>query len=324
MMIKGPSPDTTTTSEISILSRDHAVYTKLLQPLLPLECKVIQATDDPAQLVCDNVTILLGDPDLIVEVIERCHQLQWCQSCWAGNAPLLKSPKKDYHLTGVKTVFGQQMREYVFAHILYFSRHIETYIQQQSVPHPKWTQPTFDYIAGKTLGIVGAGSISDDLLPVANAFDMRVIGLSQSGKPKSGFNQIFTVEDKLRLAQQSDFVVSLLPDTQSTYHVLDERFFAAMKPSAVLINAGRGNSVDEVALIKALDANQLRAAVLDVFKAEPLADDSELWRHPKVIVTQHTAAISKPEDIVRVFTDNLMRWQNRTPLMYEFDFAKGY
>jgi phosphoglycerate dehydrogenase-like enzyme len=97
-----------------------------------------------------------------------------------------------------------------------------------------------------------------------------------------------------------------------------------MKPAAVLINVGRGSTVNEIDLVDALQEGIIGGAVLDVFENEPLAEDSPLWEMPNVFVTPHHSAISFPADIVGVFTENYRRFLNRNPLLYVVDFAKGY
>jgi len=97
-----------------------------------------------------------------------------------------------------------------------------------------------------------------------------------------------------------------------------------MKPSAVVINVGRGNSICEADLIEALRGGIVGGAVLDVFESEPLAADSPLWLMPNVYITPHTSAISFPEDIVKVFVDNYRRFLRGEPLQHVVDFELGY
>ena len=113
------------TWQFSILSRDYQVYSELLAPLLPDNVRLSVATDNPELFDCQHVQLALGDPDLLAQVVNQCTQLCWLQSTFAGNAPLLRAGKRDYQLTGVKGIFDQQMREYVFSYLLYFARNIE-------------------------------------------------------------------------------------------------------------------------------------------------------------------------------------------------------
>lgn len=312
-------------AELTILSRDADLLKNEITALNCNALRIVQCATRADDIDTDKVHILLADPDLAVKVVEQCHQLRWCQSTWAGNKPLLQLAKQDYTLTGVRGIFGEKMREYVFAYLLHFSRDIDTFRALESAPQQhRWMQPAPGTLHGTTLGILGAGSIASSLLPVAHAFGMRVIGLNSKGKAQPGYDAIFASGDKQKFAATCHAIVNLLPDTSATVNFIDERFLSALPEGAVFINAGRGSAVDDSALLNALDNGMLRAAVLDVFRQEPLPESHPFWSHPKVWVSQHTAAISAPEDVARVFAKNLDRYLNGEPLHYQLDFERGY
>ncbi len=307
---------------LTILCSDAEHYRELIEREAYQKVNIIQCATRVADVKNERIEYLLASPAMAADIITDCPHLKWCQSTWAGNAPLLAHERKDYILTGVKGVFGQQMREYVFTYLFHFSRNVEAFTHQQRQQH--WSPPSFDYVAGKTLGIIGAGSIAGSLISPAMAFDMRVIGLNSTGNAVPGFDRVFSTEQKREFAKACDFVLNLLPDTAATYHFIDRTFLTALSERAVLINAGRGAAIDDDALLEALDAGQLRGAVLDVFKEEPLPAKHPFWSHPKIIITQHTAAESRPEDIVALFLDNVERYVAGRPLRYQFNFKKGY
>ncbi|NVK57684.1 MAG: D-2-hydroxyacid dehydrogenase [Alteromonadaceae bacterium] len=309
---------------LAILSRDHKTYSTLLTPLLPEGVSLRWCSDQPADIDTSEVHLILGEPDLLVQVVDDCHSLAWAQSTWAGNAPLLNATKRDYQLTGVKGIFGQQMREYVFAYLLYFARNPEGFKQSHLRPEGKWQAPQFSALAGQTLGIAGAGHIASAVAAAAQAFDMQVIGLNRSGKAQDGYESVFTSSQKLDFASRCDYLVCLLPDTNDTRHFIDAPFLAAMPTHSVLVNAGRGVVIDDDALIAALTQMQIRAAVLDVFVEEPLPDSHPYWGLSNAYITQHTAAISKASDVAMIFTDNLQRFLQGSALNYRLDFNKGY
>lgn len=319
-----PPSLTHSTWQLGILSRDYKQYAALLAPLLPDNVTLCSSTNDPSQFDTHSVQLALGDPDLLVQVVEQCHALQWIQSTFAGNAPLLQAAKRDYQLTGVKGIFDQQMREYVFSYLLYFARNIETFSAARHKPANKWQPPAFDALAGKTLGIVGAGDIAAGLVDVATLFGMTVIGLNRSGVATADYAQVYRAEDKLAFASQCDYLLSLLPDTPATRHFIDAALLRELPAHCVLINAGRGITIDDVALVHALTSQQIKAAVLDVFIDEPLADDHPYWLLPNAYITQHTAAISREADVAVIFKGNLIRFLEKQPLIYAFDFDKGY
>ena len=314
------------TLNVSILSKDANALAKEITNTWaePTSLHICQAVTTAEQFNTDKVEILLAEPNLAAKVIGHCTTLSWCQSTWAGNTPLLNLDKSDYILTGVKGVFGKLMREYVFAYLLQYARNIPAFAHNQHQQPPIWEESTRAPLTGKTLGILGAGSIAQALTPVAKSFEMRVVGLSRSGQAVEGFDNVYAASDLLKFAQEVDHVVNLMPDTPATTGVLNQSFFDALKPHSVFINAGRGSAIVEDALLHALNNGKLHAAVLDVFAQEPLPEKHPFWAHPKVVVTAHTAAVSSPKDVAGVFVANAARYVANKPLLYQFDFNRGY
>lgn len=306
-----------TTNTLTIISRDAEVYSALLadRQLPDLTVSICDQSADNVDL--SRIEILLSEPNIAAQILPQCHQLKWMQSTWAGNTPLIQQTKKDYVLTGVKGIFGVAMREYVFAYLLYFERNIEAFEQ-------RWTQPSVGTLKGKKLGILGAGSIASELVTVAKVFGMQVVGANRSGKSEHGYDAIYAIDRLSEFTPELDYLVSILPDTPDTHHLVNAEFLAQLPAHCVFINAGRGRTVDDHALINALNNQQLKAAVLDVFDIEPLPREHPYWRMANVYVTQHTAAISQPSAIVDVFAENYMRWRRQQPLKYKVDFTRGY
>ncbi|MBT0585247.1 D-2-hydroxyacid dehydrogenase [Alteromonas oceanisediminis] len=312
--------------EVTILSRDAATYETLFRNWMEQptstsahdQLTLAIATDNPLRIQPNRVQVLLSEPDLALKVLGDCNNLQWLQSMWAGNAPLINHAKHDYILTAAKGIFGAAMREYVFAYLLHFARNLPAFETKS------WHRPVFEPLQGKTLALLGAGDIAKALVPIATAFGMQTRALTRSGQANGHYDAVFTPQQRLTFADGADYVVSLLPDTAATQHFIDAEFIGALPSSSVLINAGRGQTVDDTALIHALQHQQIKAAVLDVFAQEPLPPDSPYWQLPNAIVTCHTAAISRPDSVFDVFRENCMRWQRNEPLNYVVDFARGY
>jgi len=310
-------------STMGILSRDARHYRSLLEQQNLAELQLVFAETDPAKVIdYAQVDILLADPDLAASIIEQCTSLKWLQSTWAGNAPLLRLSKCDYHLCGIKDVFGMSMREYVFAYLLHFSRNVQGFANCQKTC--QWQAPAFTQLHAKTLGIMGVGSIGKIVAKTAKCFDMQVHGLTYSSRDCPDVDRYFAIGDEQAFAAKLDYLVCLLPDTSNTQGIINQSFLAALPAHCVLINAGRGPAIDELALRLALNNNKLRAAVLDVFTQEPLPSEHPFWQTANLHITQHTAAISKPEDIHQIFLDNYHRDHQDLPLKYQMDFAKGY
>jgi phosphoglycerate dehydrogenase-like enzyme len=308
---------------VAILSRDANQYHTLLERAALPELKLLWVAQrvNPQQDYA-QVDILLADPDLAAIVLPLCTRLRWLQSTWAGNAPLMKLEKRDYQLCGVKGVFGPAMREYVFAYLLHYARNISGFMQGQQ--NRQWQSPEFTGLAGKTLGIMGVGSIGKVLAKTAKDFAMQVHGLTYSSQDCEHVDRYFHFDQAHLFAQKLDYMVCLFPHTPDTEGMINADFLAQLPPHCVLINAGRGQVIDDKALIHVLTNGKLRAAVLDVFTQEPLPPEHPYWQLENVHITQHSAAISRPKDINTLFCANYLRDLRQQPLNFVLDFARGY
>ena len=267
-------------------------------------------------------TILFGRPDTIAEVLSDFRAVRWVQSSWAGVTPLLAASRRDYLLTGIKDVLNPQMAEYALGHILEYELRIGERRRHQA--KQEWYTKGSGTLVGKTLGIMGTGSIGSHVARTASAFGLTATGLSRSGRARSDFKQVFGVHQLHTFLSGLDYLVCALPDTPETDHLLDARALAALPPHAFLVNVGRGNVIDNGALIAALSSNRLGGASLDVFTEEPLPGNDPLWHTPKVTVTAHVAAISHPSLIAPIFVDNYRRYTTGQPLNFVIDFSRGY
>jgi len=162
------------------------------------------------------------------------------------------------------------------------------------------------------------------LAVTARHFGIRVIGLNRSGRPCEEVDEVYTVDELTAFLKEPDFVVLTLPATRQTNCFINSDALRMMKQSAVLINVGRGNSIDEADLAIALREGVIAGAVLDVFENEPLAPESPLWQMPNVYITPHMAATSFPEDIAEIFIENYRRFRRKEPLLHVVDFELGY
>lgn len=267
-------------------------------------------------------TVVLGEPDLVAEAFDAMPAVQWVQSSWAGVTPLLNCSRRDYLLTNIKETFGRQMTEYVFAYLLAREVKILERLGRQSNRH--WWEGPSGSLEGKMLGVMGTGSIGTEIASAARVFGMDVLGYSRTGRAADPFTRVYASDQLAEFLPQPDYLVAALPDTPATKHLLGADAFSLVKNSCYLVNVGRGSLIDEPALVKALFAGELAGAVLDVFEKEPLDEDSPLWHTPKLLLTAHIAAISRPRDIARVFSENYRKYCNGEPLNYLVDFDRGY
>ena len=308
--------------KIAIVSRDYEIYERLFAEKPSEFSRLVFSSNTPSDIVFNEAEIILSEPDLAATFIHKCKCLKWLQSTWAGNNKLQDCNLRNYLLTGVKGIFYDQMKEYVFAFILSHYRQLNTLKQYQE--KRQWKSISGKRVRGLTFGVLGFGSIAKQLIEPAKAFGINVIGLTTNGGV-IGNTQCYSNKDKLLFAGNCDVVLNLLPDTESTKGFCDQAFFNHMKRNGLFINAGRGSVVDGPAtLINALNNNQISAAILDVFEHEPLPSNHPYYDHPKITITNHSAAISNPQDVFSVFLDNYQRYKNEQALLYVHDFEKGY
>src|SRR4029078_1075880 len=146
---------------------------------------------------------------------------------------------------------------------------------------------------GKTVGVLGVGLIAEYLAPICKALHMTVIGISGSPREAKGFDRMAHRDDFVKVVPELDFLVALAPLTAETRGIVGARVFAAMKPTAYLVNVARGGVVDEPALIASLESGEIAGAALDVFAQEPLPASSPLWRTKNVTIFSHLGGYSQ-------------------------------
>lgn len=300
---------------VLLLSRDADEYAQLIQSAsLP----GLEFTSDLSQS-----DILLGEPKLIREALPHLTSLRWVQSIYAGVEPLVDpSQRRDYVLTNARGVFGELMSEYVFGYLLFHEKKILARIQaQQSM---RWQRSESGVLRGKTIGLLGVGSIGARLAETAKHFGMAVRGYTRTSESSTHVDRYFHGKDLLHFAEGLDYLVSVLPRTEDTNKIVDAKLLDALPPHAVFVNVGRGNAVDEPALAKALNEGKLAAAILDVFEKEPLPEGHPFWTTPNLYMTFHTSAISYPEDLTKVFIENYQLYIEGEPLKYIVNFERGY
>ena len=171
---------------------------------------------------------------------------------------------------------------------------------------------------------MGTGGIGTAIALAARAFGLEVIGLNSDGRAVESFTACYPSADRLAFAEGLDYLVSVLPQTAQTDNLIDHEVLMRLNAEAIVINAGRGNAVVEADLIASLNARHLRAAVLDVFRVEPLPADDRLWSTPGVHITSHTAGPTPDEAVAEVFERNLKRYIAGQPLTDAVRAGRGY
>ena len=261
--------------------------------------------------------------------LKQLPNLLWLQTPASGIAPYVD--KSLYAtptplLTNGAGTYGKQIANYVMGTIIGFNQHLFAYRDQMR--EKKW----FRYLPNKELSdstilIIGVGDIGSHVAHLAKAHQMKTIGIrKQAHKKHPHVDETYSTSELEKLLPLSDYVVLCAASTDQTHALIDEKALQLMKKEAVLINVGRGNLVDEQALIAALQNNHIKAAVLDVTSVEPLPPTSELWTLENVLITPHISALSEANNqrILTLFADNLQAFLTNKPLKNLIDFTKGY
>lgn len=288
-------------------------------------------TDDAAEIeaVVAEVEIAVGhvSPPLLA----RMPKLRWYQQWGAGADWLLRHPElasRDFIVTNASGVHAIQISEHILALMLAFARRLPHALRAQA--RGEWErQPreSLFELAGKTLALIGVGAIGGRTAQLAAALEMRVIGVRRhAGEPPPAVERMVGPDRLLEVLPLADFVVLTIPLTSETRHMIGERELRAMKRSAYIFNIGRGGTIDEPALIRALREGWIAGAGLDVFEKEPLPADSPLWQMDNVIITAHYAGATPHynERALALFLDNLRRYVAGEPLRNVVDKSLGY
>ena len=301
--------------KLRILSKNAVEYRCLIEVAHLPDLEILSAPGLDAD-------ILFGEPNLIREELVSFPALAWVQATWAGVEPLLNPAlRRDYILTNARGVFGPLMSEFVFGYLLLHERKILQRFAAQK--ERRWDTTLTGTLRGKTVGLLGVGSIGAELARTAKFFGMNVRGFTRSSESCTDLNE-YSHADLPAFVSALDYFVSVLPNTTETHHIIDAQVLTALPNHAIFINVGRGNAVDESALVDALETGAIAGAVLDVFEQEPLPAGHPLWSAPNAFITSHTSAPSFPQDIARLFIENYRLYVEGKPLKYVVDFEKGY
>ena len=310
--------------KLLIVSGQAQEYQQLIEAAKLPEIQILSATDaDAAKLLGSDFEIVFGEPRLIRNLMANLPHVRWVQSIYAGVEQLLDpASHRDYILTNARGVFGALMSEYVFGYLLNHERRIFERYQAQQKHH--WDGSTTGMLRGKTIGLLGVGSIGAHLARTAKCFGMTVRGFTRSSESCPDVDVYYHGDDLLEFAKGLDYLVSVLPNTSETDHIVGAALLDALPAHALFINVGRGSALDESALLDALTKKKIAGAVLDVFQQEPLPKDHPFWGTPNLLLTFHTSAPSLPNDIAQLFIENYYHYVKGEELIYRVDFERGY
>jgi phosphoglycerate dehydrogenase-like enzyme len=288
----------------------------------------------------DRLPQELPDTDIFVGYSLRAKQLadakklKWIHSTAAGVAQLMYPELRDSGImvTNPSGIFSVPMAEHTLGLLIALARNFPDSVRYQDrsrwAQQELWDQPQhLTELNGQVLLIVGYGSIGHELARRGKAFDMRVWGVSRSGKGDAALAEKIVPISQLRdVLPRADFVVVSAPETRETTHLIGASELARMKPTARLINVARGSLLDQSALLAALQQKKIAGAALDVTDPEPLPAADPLWKAPNLLITPHTSAISDrlwPRQ-TSLLLDLLERWFDGRELFNQVDLHRGY
>ena len=327
----------------AIIERLEAVSTDVHLRIHPAE----RERDIPNK-AWQNADVLLLFGGEFLPPLTLNTKLRWIHSFSAGVDSLLKNPYLEAHpeilVTNSSGMHAAKIGEFVIGMILALGHRIPTMLSDQR--EQKWTDDRYKRLLPRelsqsTVGIVGYGRIGREIARLCKAFGATVLAtkrdvrnpkddrytLPGKGDPEGDLaDRLYPPEATKFMIKECDFVVITLPLTDTTRGSFDAETIKAMKPSAALINIGRGGVVDEAALVEALNEGRLAGAAFDVFEAEPLPPTNPLWTAKNMIISPHVSGnmVDYQEKAAAIFEENLRRFVEGRPLMNTVNRQLGY
>lgn len=270
---------------------------------------------------------------MLREAWPHARDLKWIHHGGAGVDPLLlpELVGSPVVLTNSRGIFDRAMAEYVLGLVLALAKDLPRTLDLQR--RREWRHRETERLDGRTVLVVGAGSIGREIARFLHGAGMRVLGVARRarrsadrGSPDDAFERVVGTDDLPAVLPEADYVVLALPLTPETRGLFGADALARMKRTARLINVGRGAVVDQAALVEALRSGRIAGAALDVFADEPLPADHPFWDLPGVIVSPHMSGdfVGWREAVPALFVENFRRWRAGAPLLNVVDKARGY
>ena len=265
-----------------------------------------KAAEVSGDLSAIDVMIMFGI-EIRDQMLRDAPRLKWIQSLATGLDHFLRCPslRPDVLITSGRGIHGVPMRE----HVLYLMLAITHDAKRQVEDHQQhvWERRLWSTLYGKTAVIAGTGVVGGAIGEMLQTLGMRVIGVSRMPRFARGFDEIVPSERLREAASKADYLINVVPAAPENSALFGAALFDAMKPSAYYISAGRGQTVDETALITALHERRIAGAAFDVFAAEPLPPESPFWTLPNVFITPHVGGyVVEYEDfIMPLIVDNM-------------------
>ena len=278
----------------------------------------------------------LGDTDILVTYgtdlnAKRIAMLKKASWIFVASAGLELMPaeaiaERGIYVSNVRGIHKKPMAESIMAHILAQKRALPEIYRHQA--EAKWNNRLYQTeLNGSTALILGPGAIGQEIGRVLQAFEVHTVGCNTTGEPVSYMNETHRMDNLVNELPKADIVISILPSTPRTKHLLSREHFEAMKDTALFLNFGRSDVVDTDVLVKALEEKLIAHAILDVYDEEPLPSASKLWTLKNITLSPHISSHSSRyvERSLDIFKPSLRKFLNgETKLENEVDILRGY
>jgi phosphoglycerate dehydrogenase-like enzyme len=252
--------------------------------------------------------------------------LRWAQALTAGVEGWLALPDlpQGLTLTCARGTHRESMPENILGALFHITKHYAAIVEDQK--QSLWRHRVATPLNGKTLGILGLGTVGQEVARLATALGMRVVGTKRRPTVVPGVAEVLPAERTHEVLAQADFVLLLLPATPQTDNFIDTERIGQMRPEAWLLNFGRGHLIKDDDLIAAMMAKKIAGAVLDVFRQEPLPVDHRFWTTEGILVLPHIGGPHPQRDstVAKLFVENLRRFLDDKPMLEGVDRAAGY
>ena len=258
-------------------------------------------------------------------VLAKLTNLKVIFSIGAGVDHILRdeSIPKEIPIIRMSDPFQYKMvAEYALLTVLYVHRNIETISKNNN--KKVWTEQTAAYTPEYTVGVLGLGNIGSVIVDRMQSIGFSVLGWSRSKKILDGVETFSGFRELETMLPRCDYLICALPLTQETKGIINKASLSLMKKDSTLINIGRGEHIEEEALLSYIDKVPLKKVFLDVFPKEPLEKSHSFWNHPKIFVTPHMAGEVLPKSAVFSVKKGIDRFKNGEPLQNIYDRKKGY
>ncbi len=267
-----------------------------------------------------------NNPRRVRKLLDATPKLRWYHTVSAGveNMPLPELAQRGIVLTNNSGSYDIQIAEHLMAFVFAASRQLQRYRDLQRAR--EWRELQHQELRDATIVVYGMGSIGGEIARLASAVGMRVIGVRRKAVPQPGIERVVAADRLADVVGEADYLAVAAPLTAATRGAISREVISRMKPTAWIMNIGRGAIVDEPAMIDALQAKRIAGAALDVFTTEPLPKESPLWALENVIITPHHSGSSPraSERTLKLFAENLRRYKAGEPLINRVDFEAGY